>query len=136
MAYGVTKLLHAEKTLPEENALLCPMIDARRMEVYSSLYDFEMNQQREIKAEIIGEGSYEEQLAEHHIYFLGNGAQKCKNVLGHPRAVFIDDFAPSARFMIPFSEEKFDQNSFENVAYFEPFYLKDFIATVPRNKII
>jgi tRNA threonylcarbamoyladenosine biosynthesis protein TsaB len=115
--------------------LLCPMIDARRMEVYSALYDQDLNTIREIKAEIINESSFAEELAKHEILFFGDGAAKCKPFLGnHPNARFIDDFQPSASYMISLAEDKFSRLAFEDVVYFEPYYLKDFIPGLPRVK--
>ncbi len=115
--------------------LLCPMIDARRMEVYTSLYHPDLSTFREIRAEIIHENSFDEVLAEHQIWFFGDGAEKCKPVLGlHPNARFMDDFQPSASYMIRLAEDKFRHGDFEDVVYFEPYYLKDFIPGIPRVK--
>jgi len=120
---------------PSLSAFLCPMIDARRMEVYNAIYNKDLDTVRETKAEIIGEGSFKEELEKHIMYFAGDGAAKCKPVLGnHPNARFIDDFNPSAIFMIQLAEKKFQAGEFENVAYFEPFYLKDFIPGIPKVK--
>ncbi|MFO7614854.1 MAG: tRNA (adenosine(37)-N6)-threonylcarbamoyltransferase complex dimerization subunit type 1 TsaB [Bacteroidales bacterium] len=116
-------------------SLFCPMIDAKRMEVYSALYDQGLHPVREILAEIITEESFTEELRDHTVVFAGDGAAKCKPLLqNHPNAVFLDDFRPSAKFMIPLAEEKFRRQQFENTAYFEPFYLKDFIPGIPRVK--
>jgi len=116
-------------------SLLCPMIDAKRMEVYSALFDQGLHPVREIRAEIITEDSFREELRDHTIVFAGDGASKCKPLLqNHPNAVFRDDFSPSAQFMISLAEEKFRRRQFENTAYFEPFYLKDFIPGVPKVK--
>ena len=136
MAYGAIKKLHSQtRKSPEDDTWLCPMIDARRMEVYTSFFDIRMKQQREIKAEIIDAGSFQDILSHRKVFFFGNGAEKCKPVLDYPNALFIDDFEPSAEYLIPFSEKKFHQKEFEDVAYFEPFYLKDFIDTIPRKNI-
>jgi tRNA threonylcarbamoyladenosine biosynthesis protein TsaB len=117
------------------SALLCPMIDAKRMEVYCGLYDLSLHLEREIKAEIITGSSFSAELADHEILFAGDGAQKCRPVLGnHPHAIFLDDFQPSATHMAALAEEKFIQRSFEDVAYFEPYYLKDFIPGIPKVK--
>lgn len=118
------------------DTLLCPMLDARRMEVYTALYDSKGNPIREISAKIIDNHSFTEELETHIIWFFGNGAEKCKTAIQHPNARFIPGFQASARFMSPLAESSFEQKKFEDVAYFEPFYLKDFIATIPRNKII
>jgi len=115
--------------------LLCPMIDARRMEVYNALYNTDLGVFREIRADIIDEGSFSDELSKFRILFAGDGAAKCKPVLGHhPNAVFIDDFQVSATHMIRLAEEKFSQAEFEDVAYFEPYYLKDFIPGIPKVK--
>jgi tRNA threonylcarbamoyladenosine biosynthesis protein TsaB len=115
--------------------LLCPMIDARRMEVYSALYDNDLRPVRDIKAEIISETSFAAELAIHETWFFGDGAAKCKPILGnHPNARFSEDFQPSASFMISLAEEKFLRSEFEDVVYFEPYYLKDFIPGLPRVK--
>lgn len=119
-----------------ENQLFCPMIDARRMEVYTALYNLNGEQLEPVSAKIIDENSFSEKLEESKIAFFGNGAAKCKKALTHPNALFAGPLKASARFMINLAEEKHNKQEFENVAYFEPFYLKNFIATVPKNKII
>jgi tRNA threonylcarbamoyladenosine biosynthesis protein TsaB len=115
--------------------LVCPMIDARRMEVYCAVYDRENRERREVRADVIDEYSFQEFLSDHMVVFGGEGAEKCKPSLGnHPNARFIDGFRATARFMISLAAEKFRQGRFENLAYFEPFYLKDFVAGKPRVK--
>jgi len=115
--------------------MLCPMIDARRMEVYYALFDQDLNCIRETKAEIIDEYAFSEILENHILVFAGDGAEKCKPLLGnHPHARFIDDFFPSAKNMVLPAEKKFQAAAFEDVAYFEPFYLKDFIPGIPKIK--
>lgn len=128
---GVTR---AQK--PDRNALFVPLIDARRMEVYSAIFDSNLNEIREIKAEIIDENSFNEFLHKHKLYFFGDGAEKCKALVKHQNAVFIDGILPSSSVLVPLAEEAFKENRFENVAYFEPFYLKDFVATIPKNKFL
>lgn len=113
--------------LPED-ALLCPMIDARRMEVYSAIYDRALNSIRETHADIIDTTSYQEYLDRNIIYFLGNGAEKCKGVITHPNARFIDGAKPLAKWMYPLAELALNRGEFRDVAYFEPYYLKDFVA--------
>lgn len=116
-------------------SLLCPMIDARRMEVYTELFNPDLSTFREIKAEIIDGNSFAAELTDHTIWFFGDGAAKCKPVLGsHPNARFIDDFQPSAAHMISLAEEKFNRSEFVDVVYFEPYYLKDFIPGIPKVK--
>lgn len=119
----------------KEKALYCPMIDARRMEVYAAVFDQNNKRIRETKAEIVDENSFSEYLNEHKVIFFGDGAQKCQEVLGdHPNASFVDDFYPSAKYMITIATDKFHNTEFEDVAYFEPYYLKDFIAGKPKVK--
>ena len=120
--------------LPED-ALLCPMIDARRMEVYAAIYDRALNPVKEVSADIITADSYAEYLREHPVYFFGNGAAKCKEVITHQNARFIDDIQPLARWMFPLADRAFLDGTFQDVAYFEPFYLKEFVATVAKNKV-
>jgi tRNA threonylcarbamoyladenosine biosynthesis protein TsaB len=115
--------------------LLCPMLDARRMEVYTALYDHTGRRLTEISATIIDQNSFSEELQDHTILFIGNGAAKCREVITHPHAQFDSDILASARFMSVLAEERFQAGNFEDVAYFEPFYLKDFVATIPRNKL-
>ena len=120
------------RDLPED-ALLCPMIDARRMEVYAAVYDRALRVKREIGADIVDENSYSDFLAEHPVYFFGNGAAKCKDKLQHPNARFLDDIHPLAKWMFPLAEKAMAQGKFDDVAYFEPFYLKEFVASKPKN---
>lgn len=124
-------LLYHEE-LPE-NALLCPMIDARRMEVYTCFYDRSLKEVRSTHADIITEESYAELLAERPVYFFGNGAAKCKGIVQHENAHFIDSIVPLAKNMYPLAEKRFLRQQFEDVAYFEPFYLKEFVATQAKN---
>ena len=107
--------------------LYCPMIDARRMEVFSSFYDKDNNQVTEVRADIIDEDSYKKEL-ENKVLFFGDGANKCKDVLTSGNAYFLDNFSPSATYMGILSLEKYNNKDFEDVAYFEPFYLKDFVV--------
>lgn len=118
-----------------DDKLLCPMIDARRMEVYATIYDRSLHVIRETSADIVGENSYLDLLEERQILFFGNGAEKCRSVITHPNALFFDDIHPLAVGMVPLAEEAFAAKSFVDVAYFEPFYLKEFVATTPKNKV-
>ena len=108
--------------------LLCPMIDARRMEVYSALYDRGLKTVREVKADVVTTDTYKEWLDERPIYFFGNGAKKCMETINHPNAHFIEGIEPIAKWMQPLAEKRFLNEQFEDVAYFVPFYLKDFVA--------
>lgn len=114
------------------SCLLSPMTDARRMEVYAGVYRPDNTVYREIRAEIITGDSFPEELSKSAVYFFGDGMPKCKEVLTHPNARFIDNLLPSARYMCDLSEKAFVNGQFEDLAYFEPFYLKDFIAGTPK----
>ena len=118
----------------DEEAYVIPMIDARRMEVYSAIFNIKFEFVRETKAEIINETSFDEQLDHKKVYFLGDGAEKCKGVINHPNAIFKDGLFPSAKEMASLSYKKYKKNDIEDVAYFEPFYLKDFIVTSEKKK--
>lgn len=120
-----------DEELPED-ALLCPMIDARRMEVYAALYDRALHPVREIEAVIIDESSYEDYLNRGPVYFFGNGAAKCKEKILNPNARFVEDIHPLAKWMFPLAEKAFARGDFKDVAYFEPFYLKEFVASKPK----
>lgn len=113
-------------------SFLCPMIDARRMEVYMQLFDAGLNQLQAVSAEIIDEQSFVSELEKGRVVFLGDGAAKCKEIIQHTNAIFLDDFKTSASGMIPLAESKFTNQQFEDVAYFEPYYLKDFVAGKPK----
>jgi len=119
-----------------ESALLCPMIDARRMEVYSAIYAQNLKIVRDIQADIVTEESYLQLLEKHQIIFFGNGADKCRETITHPNAIFMDNIHPLAAGMGSLANNNYANQKFEDVAYFEPFYLKEFIATTPKNKII
>lgn len=125
----VPVLLYHE--LPED-AYLCPMIDARRMEVYAAVYDRALNVVRDISADIIDENSYLDILNEHPVYFFGNGAAKCREKITHPNAHFIDDIHPLAKMMFPLADKAMAKQDYKDVAYFEPFYLKEFVASLPK----
>ncbi len=119
-----------------EGEWLCPMIDARRMEVYATFYDRSLNVLRETSADIVEEGSYVDWLDQRPITFFGDGAAKCRPMITHPNGRFVEDVYPLASAMVPLAEEAFRGGRFVDTAYFEPFYLKEFVATVPRNKLI
>ena len=119
-------------TNDNNNFLLCPMIDAKRMEVYDVLLDKELNEKRATSPDILDENSFADTLQQSSIYFFGNGAEKFKHVIQNGNARFIDGITPLARNMIPLAEKRFAAQKFEDVAYFEPFYLKDFQPTTPK----
>lgn len=121
-------ILLGHEELPED-ALLCPMIDARRMEVYCALYDRALNEVVQTQALVIDSDSFKDYLDKQPIYFTGNGADKCVETIQHPNAHFIKNIVPRAKNMIPLAEMAMAKEQFEDVAYFEPFYLKEFVAT-------
>ena len=112
----------------EEGALLCPMLDARRMEVYSAVYDRALHEVRGIQADIVDADTYKEYLDRGPVYFFGDGAEKCMEVINHPNARLIKNVHPLAKWMYPLAEKRIALEKFEDVAYFVPFYLKDFVA--------
>jgi tRNA threonylcarbamoyladenosine biosynthesis protein TsaB len=121
--------------IKDDPFLVCPMIDARRMEVYAAIYDQQLECIRQTEARIIDSDSFHDVLNDHQICFGGDGTAKCKEVLGHQKnAVFLESFHPSTKYMASLSEKKYQHDQFEDVAYFEPYYLKDFIAGIPRVK--
>ena len=116
----------------EEGALLCPMIDARRMEVYSAVYDRALHEVRGIQADVVDADTYREYLDRGPVSFFGNGAEKCMEVINHPNARLIKGVEPLAKWMFPIAERRIAQEKYEDVAYFVPFYLKDFVAHQPK----
>lgn len=112
------------------NAMLCPMIDARRMEVYTALYHpQDLQRQGEVQAKIIDEHSFEDVLSQHPMYFFGNGAAKCQQVLTGSNVHYIDGIVPDAQYMGQLAEQQTEQMlDIKQVAYYEPFYLKEFVA--------
>jgi len=121
-----------KEIIKQENLTLCPMIDARRMEVYTTFFNQNSEQIDEIKALIINSDTFLSFLEKQKIAFFGNGVEKCKEVIKHKNAFFLDDVEPLASAMILPVNQLFNENNFEDTAYFEPFYLKDFIATIPK----
>lgn len=125
----------AVEGIDKEKALFCPMIDARRMEVYAAIYNFRMERVREIQADIIDHLSFADFLQNQKVLFFGNGADKCRTTIQHPNALFIDHISTAARYMAGPAEAAFRAGNFVDVAYYEPFYLKDFVATIPTKNI-
>lgn len=132
LAYTVKSSVEVEK-----DALICPMIDARRMEVYSQLFDADVKKAGETQAEIITEDSYKELLQTgKKVYFAGDGSAKCSGVITSENAVFVDSIEPDAANMAELAERRLRNGEFVDVAYFEPFYLKDFVATQSKHKVL
>ena len=129
MAYGFISLYD------DKSVLYCPMIDARRMEVYSAIFNYQLEEVLPVEARIIDEDSFSDLLKNQQIVFFGDGAMKCQEVLaGNSNAIFVPEFLNSAKDLSFMAAFKFQQKEFEDVAYFEPFYLKDFLVTQPRKK--
>jgi tRNA threonylcarbamoyladenosine biosynthesis protein TsaB len=141
LCYGLDKPLIAVNTLqsmasnyllnnpPAPGAWLCPMIDARRMEVYTAFFNERLNFERETAAEIIQPGTFQDILEKRPVIFFGDGMAKTRQIFEiHPNALLNDGFSPSAAGMTGFSEESYNKSIFEVIAYFEPFYLKDFFS--------
>jgi tRNA threonylcarbamoyladenosine biosynthesis protein TsaB len=126
MAEGVAGMdVYSNQT----DLLLCPMIDARRMEVYTAIFNINGENIKPTAAEIVDENSFADILQNNNVLFFGDGAEKCFNVLkAHPSALYLPDFLNSATHLTKKAVEKFNNDDFEDVAYFEPYYLKDFIA--------
>lgn len=116
----------------EEGALLCPMIDARRMEVYAQVFDRALHVVRPIGADVVTADTYRAWLDKQPVYFFGNGAAKCMDTIAHPNARLIEDVKPLAKNMFPLAERRIAQGQWEDVAYFEPLYLKDFVAKAAK----
>ena len=121
---------------PDQDTLFCPMLDARRMEVYSALYNTSGIRIRDISAEIISADSFMSYPESNKIIFFGDGASKCREIIKRAESEFVDDFAMSAAHMHIPAYKAFESKHFEDVAYFEPFYLKDFITTTQRKNIL
>lgn len=116
----------------EEDALIVPMLDARRMEVYAKVMDRALKEVRPIQADIVDAETYKEYLDRGTVYFFGNGAEKCMEVINHPNARLVKGIEPLAKNMAPLAEKRFVEGKFEDVAYFVPFYLKDIVAKMPK----
>ncbi|GAA4279867.1 tRNA (adenosine(37)-N6)-threonylcarbamoyltransferase complex dimerization subunit type 1 TsaB [Gaetbulibacter aestuarii] len=136
LCYALEKPLISVPTLQSlahqvsaESGVIIPMLDARRMEVYSAIFDVEFQQIRETEAQILDAESFQNYLEEDSVYFIGNGVEKTKDIIQHPNAVFIEKKLPSAQEMSALAFSKYKIGDFEDVAYFEPYYLKDFVTT-------
>lgn len=128
---AVPVLLYHEEV--EEDALLVPMIDARRMEVYSTVYDRRLKAVRGTQADVVESDTYDRYLERGPVYFFGDGADKVRSVIAHPNARFLPDVRPLARHMFPLAEGRLARRELTDVAYSEPFYLKEFVATKSKS---
>ncbi len=136
LAVPTAELMYHGGRLTGEYDYYCPMIDARRMEVYTAVYDKKGNEIKSISAEIISEDTFADILRKGTVLFFGDGSDKCSSIIKHPSAIFDESFRISSEYMCKPALEAFNNNNFEDVAYFEPFYLKDFIATTPKKNIL
>jgi len=119
----------------EHGDYICPMIDARRMEVYLAYFDYNNKMIKNVSAQIIDSDTFDEDLSKGKLHFFGNGSAKCEKLIQHKNAIFYHDFQLSAVDMIEIANEKYKKSDFEDTAYFEPYYLKDFIATKPKKML-
>lgn len=124
-------IAHQGKERVNNSAWLCPMVDARRMEVYCKLLDHELNEVEPTQAKIIDASSFIGYLNKGPVYFIGEGATKCRDLITHTNAFFFDDVVPDASHLGIMGDRKWTQQDFENIATFEPFYLKDFLIRKP-----
>jgi tRNA threonylcarbamoyladenosine biosynthesis protein TsaB len=135
LCYALNKPLISVATLQSlanqvtiNDGIIVAMLDARRLEVYSAIFDKNHNKIRETKAQILDENSFKDYLEKGKVYFIGDGVEKTKTLIKHPNAIYIKDKLPSAKEMSKLSYDKYKKNDIEDVAYFEPYYLKDFIG--------
>ena len=135
MALGFLEKLEID-TNRDPSFLLCPMIDARRMEVYMAMYDSKLETVLDTTALIVDDNTFHKELMNRDIYIFGSGAEKCESLINHKNSYFSSDFLNSSKYMIPLAFKLFKSKEFVDLAYFEPYYLKDFIATTPKNNIL
>lgn len=117
-----------------DSGVIVPMLDARRMEVYSAVFSSELKIIRAIEAQILDKTSFAKELSSGKVYFIGNGVEKTKALLDHENAIFIEGKLPSAKQMSMLAYLKHKKSDTEDVAYFEPYYLKDFVALKQKSK--
>jgi len=134
LAVPTLQIMAAAALAQGAEGTLCPMIDARRMEVYDALYDADLQQLRPAEATVVNEQSFLDILDRGIVTFFGNGATKCKAVITHPNARFIDGIVPDAAYMGALAQAVYDRKEFADVAYWTPFYLKEFEAKVSTVK--
>jgi tRNA threonylcarbamoyladenosine biosynthesis protein TsaB len=135
MLYGIT--MTERKNIPHGNKVLyCPMLDARRMEVYYAVYDSEGRVVKPVAAEIIDENSFGDIHEDYLIVFFGEGSGKCRSLIKRKNSIFVNNFSISASYMCKPAYEALNGKLFEDVAYFEPLYLKDFITTVQKKNLL
>ena len=135
LAVSTLQIMAAQVAAQVKDGLLCPMIDARRMEVYNAFYSSDLEEVSPVAAIVVDEHSFAEQLAAGKVYFFGNGASKCKQVLTSENAVFIDNIVPDAAWMCSLNSKLSTLHHQVDVAYWEPFYLKQYEAKKSTNII-
>ncbi|MBX2897140.1 MAG: tRNA (adenosine(37)-N6)-threonylcarbamoyltransferase complex dimerization subunit type 1 TsaB [Cyclobacteriaceae bacterium] len=123
--------MQAKELITDANALLCPMLDARRMEVYCKVVGYNLNEVEPTQAKIVDSNSFADYLEHNIVYFIGEGATKCRTIFTHPNAKFLDEVVPHATLLGELSYQKWLQQNFADVATFEPYYLKDFLIRKP-----
>lgn len=136
MAKQLVEIKPAIAVSENQTSFVVPMIDARRMEVYTACFDFKGEFIQNIQALVVDETAFSQELEYGKVFFIGNGAAKCKEVIRHQNAFFIDNIVASAINMASLAMQKFEQSQFVDVAYFEPYYLKNFMATTPKNNVL
>ncbi|WP_411766729.1 tRNA (adenosine(37)-N6)-threonylcarbamoyltransferase complex dimerization subunit type 1 TsaB [Winogradskyella sp. A3E31] len=130
---SVSTLQALAHQVSDVKGLIVPMMDARRMEAYTAIFDANYTIKRDIKAEILDASSFDKILGSNKVYFIGSAVEKAKKVISHPNAIFVDGHLPSASTMGGISDVKYKKSDMEDVAYFEPYYLKDFVAIKPKS---
>jgi tRNA threonylcarbamoyladenosine biosynthesis protein TsaB len=123
------------KTVIEKEGVIIPVLDARRMEVYQAVFSYDYKRIETTKAQIIEEATYDSFLSKGKVYFVGDAVEKCQKIIKHPNAFFVAGKFPSAKEMTSLSYQKFLNSDFEDVAYYEPYYLKDFIAVKSTKRL-
>ncbi len=136
IAVGTLQLLaYQGSAINDQRALLCPMIDARRMEVYCLVADADLNIIEEVSARVIDENSFAELLEERQVLFFGSGSGKCQNTIHHPNALFKSGIVPLASALGEMAGAKYAAGLFEDLVHFKPFYLKEFVAKKPGARL-
>jgi tRNA threonylcarbamoyladenosine biosynthesis protein TsaB len=140
LCFGLNKPLISVSTLEAlthqvtcDDGVIVAMLDARRLEVYSAIFNANYKQIRETQAQILDSNAFAEYLHQVKVYFIGNGVEKTKTLINHPNAIFIENKLPSSNEMSALAYHKYKISDFEDVAYFEPYYLKDFVALKPKS---
>ncbi len=136
LAIDTLQLMATQALVATHADILCPMIDARRMEVYCCLFSRDLNPIAPIEAKIINTSTFNNLLQKHTVCFFGDGADKCKTLLQHPNASFVENIFPNAANMGRWAEKAYQKGQKENIAYFNPLYLKEYHALHSQNKVL